>query len=359
MKIYRRRGTDGAAWWGYHYAGGKAHRKSMQTADKRKARARAREWAARLDDFHSEKREEIELSTAIAGFLEHCRLRKLSVQTIRSYEGRLRRFLAFNGDEDVSAWAGDDAHRKLSCFLESRMHEVESTKHDRVRLSAFFNFMRAKRWYRGENPADAKLHFREDTRGKELKQQQRTLSAEEDMLLRKKGQESILWPILLLTRWVGLRRGEACTVRWSEVNLDEGYLDVTGHEWGRKHPRRVRLAPWVVLQLRMLRPARVPGGGAWPVWPYHIDRATKELKAFCEAHGLRRITFNGLRATFVTECFRRGMTPLQESRIAGHGVAVAERHYSEYQADEARWLLPGDPLTEVDPEVSGQTARTG
>ncbi len=275
----------------------------------------------------------------------------------------MRKFLAFTGDEDVSAWVGDDAHGRPSRFLESRMHEVESTKHDRVRLSAFFNFMRAKRWYRGANPADAKLHFREGKRDSCLKKQRRTLTPEEDLVLRREGQESILWPVLLLTRWAGLRRGEACTVRWSEVNLDQGYLDVTGHQWGRKHPRNVQLAAWVVLQLRMLKPGRVPGNGAWPIWPYHIDMATKKLKTFCEEHGLRRITFNDLPASFVTECFERGMTPIQESRIAGHGVAVAERHYSEYQAEEARLLLPGDPLTEAvpgnEPEVGGQTARTG
>ncbi len=84
MRIYRRRDKDGAAWWAYHYAGGKAHRKSMATADKRRARAKAREWAERLDDCYSENREEIKLSTAMASFLDHCRLRRLSDQTIRS-----------------------------------------------------------------------------------------------------------------------------------------------------------------------------------------------------------------------------------------------------------------------------------
>lgn len=163
--------------------------------------------------------------------------------------------------------------------------------------------------------------------------------------------------------WSGLRGGEACTVRWSEINLDKGYLDVTGHEWGRKHPRRVWLAPWVVMQLKMLRPARVPGDGKWPVWPYHVDVATKELRQFCDVNGLRRITFNDLRASFASECYRRGMTPAQESRIVGHGVAVAEKHYLEYEAEEARGLLPPDPLTETagggEPQSDAKTARTG
>lgn len=39
------------------------------------------------------------------------------------------------------------------------------------------------------------------------------------------------------------------------------------------------------------------------------------------------------------------LTPTQESSIVGHSIAVAEKHYSEYEAKEARALLPPDPLT--------------
>lgn len=344
MKIYRRR--DSKTWWAYHRAGGKTHRRSVGTGDRRKAEKKAREWSHQLDDLCSVQREEIRLSTAIQSFIEHCRRGGLSKQTVRNYVGRLRRFLSHVGDEDLSTWTADDACVKVAEYLSARSHEVSSTKHDRLRLSAFFNYLRAKRWYRGENPADAKLHLRRKPR-RRMKETKRCTTPKEDLTLRRDGQKSVLWPVILLTRWVGLRRGEACTLRWNEVHLDEGYLDVTGHEWGRKHPRRVWLAPWVVLQLRMLRPARVPGNGEWPVWPFHIDVATKELKAFCEKHGLRQITFNDLRASFATECYRRGMTPAQESRIVGHGVSVAEKHYLEYEADEAREKLPPDPLTEM------------
>ncbi len=113
----------------------------------------------------------------------------------------------------------------------------------------------------------------------------------------------------------------------------------------------------------MLRPARVPGDGKWPMWPYHVDVATKELQRFCDANRLRGISFNDLRASFASECYKRGMTPAQESRIVGHGVAVAEKHYLEYEAEEARPLLPPDPLTEAgdgdDPQEIAKATRTG
>ena len=50
-----------------------------------------------------------------------------------------------------------------------------------------------------------------------------------------------LWPILLLARWAGLRRGEACALRWSEIYLAEGYLEVRGHEGGAQASPRARM----------------------------------------------------------------------------------------------------------------------
>lgn len=355
MKIYRRRDGDGAAWWAYHYSGGKPHRRSLGTSDRREATRRGEEWAEELDRLLSEKGERIMLSTAIQSFLEYCRGNELSIQTLRGYAARLKRFLLFVGDEAVSEWTPKQARTKVRDYLEARGREVRQVNYDRVPLVVLFNYLRARDWYMGDNPADAKLQLRHKTR-RSFKSDGRCTTPEEDQVLRCEGQRSTLWPVILLTRWAGLRRGEACTLLWSEVDLDRGCLDVTGHEWGRKHPRRVWLAPWVVLQLKMLRPAQVPGNGRWPVWPFHVDTATKELETFCGEHGLRRVSYNDLRASFATECYRRGMTPAQESRIVGHGVQVAERHYLEYEASEARDLLPPDPLTEVSESAVEQSA---
>ena len=108
------------------------------------------------------------------------------------------------------------------------------------------------------------------------------------------------------------------------------------------------LAPWVVLQLRAMRPAWLPNDGDWPVWTRHADTATEVFRGFCDEHLKRRITFNDLRASFTTDCFDRGLTAEQESSIVGHGPNVAKKHYSEYEAREARHKLPKDPLGEHD-----------
>ncbi len=345
MKLYRRTGS--AAWWAYHRAGGKTYRKSIGTGDKRKAEAKARRWAQQLDERAAVEQPELMLSAAIGSFLDHCKRNGLAKQTVRGYDGRLRVFLNRVGDQDVSAWTEDDAVDLVTHYLETRSHEIASIKHDRLPLSTLFNYLKALRVYRGANPASAVLHRLRQPRQR-LRKKNRCTTRQEDEILRREGHKSILWPMLLLTRWAGLRRGEAAALRWSEVDLDKGCADVVGHEGGRKHPRTVWLAQWVVMQLRAMRPAWLPHDGDVPIWTYHVDQATKLLDEFCEQHLGRKLGFNDLRASFATDCYKRGMTATQESRIVGHSAAVAEKHYLEYEAAEARSLLPPDPLVNVD-----------
>ena len=93
-----------------------------------------------------------------------------------------------------------------------------------------------------------------------------------------------------------------------------------------------------------MKPAWLPNDGECPIWPHHQDTASDMLAEFCDSHLTRKLNFNDLRASFATECYERGLTPSQESRIVGHGVAVAEKHYLDYEAKEARPKLPPDPL---------------
>jgi len=344
LKIYRRPGSP--KYQMECWVKGKRHRASTKSADERKANKIARDWARNLEERHSVTRVEIMLSMAIDGFVAHCKESGLARTTVANYASRLGKFLDGVGDVDLSEWVPDVAYGVVSRYLRERAHEIRSPKHDRLVLSAFFNYLRYRRWYKGENPADAKLHSLRQPRAK-LRRSKRRTTREEDLIMRRLGPKHAFWPVLLLTRWAGMRRGEACSLLWSEISLDEGYADVVGHEGGRKHPRRVGLAPWVVLQLRTLQPNWLPENGKWPVWPRHPDTATEELQAFCDEHLGRRISYNDLRATFTTECFERGLTPKQESMIVGHSAGVADRHYSDYEAMEARTKLAPDPLTEA------------
>jgi hypothetical protein len=100
-----------------------------------------------------------------------------------------------------------------------------------------------------------------------------------------------------------------------------------------------------VLQLQAIRPSWLPEEGIVALWPQGPAEATKDLQEFCRRHLKRQLSFNDLRASFVTDCHEHGLTAMEEGRIVGHSAAVAEKHYSEYEAREARHKLPPDPLT--------------
>ena len=79
-----------------------------------------------------------------------------------------------------------------------------------------------------------------------------------------------------------------------------------------------------------------------------------------DEHLTRRVSYNDLCSSFTTACFERGLTPKQESMMVGHSAGVADRHYSDYEAMEARTKLAPDPLTEAggsDPTGAEPAAR--
>jgi len=344
MKLFKQPGSNN--WWAAAHVKGKRRRKSMGTADRRKAEKKGKEWIAELERGTGKDKPDIQLKDAVESFLTHCQKNGLAKKTISGYRYQSQRFVVFLGKVDITSWSEEAAQVAVDSFLAWLKEDLGlvSVSGNRLCLSTLFNYFRAKRWYRGRNPAEAKLHnLRKPRKGLKVR---RCTNREEDLIIRREGSKTRIWPILMLTRWAGMRRGEVCALHWGDVNLAQGYADVVGRDGGRKHARRVWLAPWVVLQLRSLQPQWTPGDGSWPLWPFHPDTATDFFADFCKEHLERRVTYTDLRASFVTECQARGITPTQESSIVGHSIAVAEKHYSEYEAKEARGLLPPDPLAD-------------
>ena len=60
--------------------------------------------------------------------------------------------------------------------------------------------------------------------------------------------------------WETKYRHRSCryTTRWDKINFEQGYANIFGHEGGRKHPRDVWLAPWIMLQLIIIRAKQFP-----------------------------------------------------------------------------------------------------
>ena len=144
----------------------------------------------------------------------------------------------------------------------------------------------------------------------------------------------------------GLRRSEFCGLRWSEVHLGDGYIDVKwrrttagsdvveGAPKTRRARRRVPLDPMAARLLAARSQQRDHDRLAWGpdwclhgdeyVWSFedgslpHPDRLTSEFGKFCAKIDITPCGLHGLRHTFAAAAIAAGVAPYALSRALGH-----------------------------------------
>jgi integrase len=156
-----------------------------------------------------------------------------------------------------------------------------------------------------------------------------------------------LLPIAALAIGAGLRRGELCALRWSDVDLDAGRLRVSGSmeqtraglrlkEPKTRHGRRRILLPEFavaalrehlkrLLERRLGRGLGRPEATDWvfpledgsPCPPDYLSRLWKRA---ISARKLPRISLHGLRHSHASALIAAGVDPLTISRRLGHGT---------------------------------------
>ncbi|MCA1704696.1 MAG: site-specific integrase [Actinobacteria bacterium] len=152
-----------------------------------------------------------------------------------------------------------------------------------------------------------------------------------------------MWNCMLL---LGLRRSEACGLRWSDVNLDAGTILIARgvHRVNgtltclptktRRSKRTVPLPDVCVRALKEYQDAhhhlRMEQGLAWidtgylfttrhgtPIEPRNLTRMFTQV---CEKHRLRRIRLHGLRHSCVSLLLALGVHPRVVMEIVGHSA---------------------------------------
>jgi integrase len=174
-----------------------------------------------------------------------------------------------------------------------------------------------------------------------------------------------LEPLVLLTLVTGLRRGEVLSLRWHDLDLDDGVLRVEGQyqkwdgEWtwlplkSRESRRTLALAPFVVQSLRQHRTRqlqeRLAAGGTRHDFdlvfctemgtPMDGPNLTRQFQRRLRRAGVRSIPFHGLRHSAATLLLARGLTIGQIQKILGHATGRLTSdlysHYTREIADQA------------------------
>ena len=159
---------------------------------------------------------------------------------------------------------------------------------------------------------------------------------------RRHGQD--WWAQCLVAARTGLRYGELCELRWSDVDLVVGKLRVSrsftkkkvkGTKSGRN--REVPLSPETVAALKAHRHLRgelvfcKPDGGR----RIH-RRADVAIKTICRLAGLRKIGWHVLRHTFASHLVMRGVPLKAVQELLGHSTIQMTMRYSHLAPEVKR-----------------------
>jgi integrase len=164
-----------------------------------------------------------------------------------------------------------------------------------------------------------------------------------------------LWHLLATT---GMRRGEACGLRWADLQLDEGVADIkrsltSQAVWAppktRRGRRQASLFPVVVADLKVWRRVQAADrlahpGPAWDLGhvftqpdgrPYSPETVSGWFLDAQDGLDLPRITVHGLRHTYATRGVELGENPEVIARQLGEDVATLLRTYSHVRPQVA------------------------
>jgi integrase len=267
----------------------------------------------------------------IVPILGRKRLRTLSVHDVRDLLGQLE-------DEGISTRGIQQTHAVLRNALQSAMRDELV-----VRNVAKLVQVKTPRYEVG-----------------------RGLSVEQARTLLRHSQSDRLHALYVLAVYLGLRRGEVLALRWSSVDLEQGFLQVT-HTLQRvggelrfqppktRHSRRTIPLPPPCLEA--LRAHRVAQGkerlAAGPLWvdqgmvfattigtPIEPDNLSRSWYVVRKVLGDPPPRFHDMRHTCVSLLLAEGAPPHVVQQIVGHSaIDVTMTIYAHASLDEKRTAL--------------------
>jgi integrase/recombinase XerD len=141
--------------------------------------------------------------------------------------------------------------------------------------------------------------------------------------------------IITLLLYTGIRREEAVTLEWADVDLEGGTIRVLGK--GRKE-RVIPLAEAARRALEEWRPENATGYVFTTPWSArgHLDVVTlwRDVAQAAEAAGLSRVSPHRLRHTFATEVLRRGADVRHVQALLGHASLATTQVYTQVVTDD-------------------------
>jgi integrase len=225
-----------------------------------------------------------------------------SPSTIDMYARKGGHLLRLLGDVDVNALKLDDIQR----YINTR--QTEGAKNGTI-YKEICTLRKALTVARGRGlySTDPRTIF--PSFSNKYTPKRRFLTSEElAVLLANLAEKRHLY--VLVSVYLGTRLSEAFSLSWSDVNLEQGWVLVSGTKTDRSR-RMVPIPP--VLRV-LLKQHRQKAGRVLEPW----SNIRRDLQVACDNAGIERVTPNDLRRTFASWLKQAGVDSFTVAKLMGH-----------------------------------------
>ncbi len=143
--------------------------------------------------------------------------------------------------------------------------------------------------------------------------------------------------IIIFAVETGCRQGEIVSLRWKDVDLPKGTVNVYGSKTGEKRVIPLSRRAWEMLKeksrVRYLATDHVFTADGRPVDRY---RLSKTFKSICRRAGIEDMRFHDLRHTFATRLAQCGVDPYTIQRLMGHKTPFTTQRYAHHSVESLR-----------------------
>ena len=155
----------------------------------------------------------------------------------------------------------------------------------------------------------------------------RILLDREILLLKAHAKHHTMRAILDFALNTGMRRGELAKLGWSDLDLDDGWIQIQETKNGRS-----RQVPINSKARKALEELPIPMRGG-PVFGVGASWISHQFKKTARAAGLGDVCFHDTRRTFFSRAIRLGVPEDLVRRMVGHRTAAMVSRYAVFDAD--------------------------
>ncbi|GJM15983.1 MAG: integrase [Thermodesulfobacteriota bacterium] len=239
------------------------------------------------------------------------------------YEYSLSTLLELYGNKKISEISPKD----IDDFKEIRLRKVKPATVNRELSTLRQIYNLAKRWnsFSGENPVSISGLLPEEN----LKERILTF-IEEDKLLSISNKH--LKPIIITALNTGMRKSEILSLKWSNVDLENGVITIDQTNTKNKKTRRIPInsnlkSLLLEQKLKSIRSEYVFLSQTGKPYKFH-DSIKNAFNGACRKAEIKGLRFHDLRHTAATRMIESGASIVAVSKILGHSDLKMTMRYS-------------------------------